>query len=68
MEVSQIYEFVNNATKEAIGDSAVLAENLSNIVDVGNIGVTTNQQMIEAERSLRMWNYFNSVYKDVDSV
>ena len=34
----------------------------------GNIGVTTNQQMIEAERSLRMWNYFNSVYKDVDSV
>ena len=36
MEVSQIYEFVNNATKEAIGDSAVLAENLSNIVDVGN--------------------------------
>lgn len=34
----------------------------------GNIGVTTNQQMIEAERSLRMWNYFNSVYKDIDSV
>lgn len=34
----------------------------------GNIGVTTNQQMIEAERSIRMWNYFNSVYKDVDSV
>ena len=34
----------------------------------GNIGVTTNQQMVEAERSLRMWNYFNSVYKDIDSV
>lgn len=34
----------------------------------GNIGVTTNQQMIEAERSIRMWNYFNSVYKDIDSV
>ena len=34
----------------------------------GNIGVTTNQQMIEAERSIRMWNYFNSVYKDMDSV
>ena len=24
--------------------------------------------MIEAERSIRMWNYFNSVYKDIDSV
>ena len=34
----------------------------------GNIGVTTNQQMIESERSIRMWNYFNSVYKDIDSV
>lgn len=35
MEVKQVYEFVNNATKEAIGDSAVLEEDLSNVVDVG---------------------------------
>lgn len=27
----------------------------------GNIGVTTSQQMIEAERELYMWNYFYSV-------
>nr|DAH26613.1 MAG TPA: major capsid protein [Caudoviricetes sp.] len=35
MEVSQIYQFVNNATQEAIGQSDLLAEDLSNIVDVG---------------------------------
>ena len=35
MEVKQVYEFVNDATKEAIGDSAVLAEDLSNVIDIG---------------------------------
>lgn len=35
MEVSQVYSFVNSATSETIGDSVVLAEDLSNIVDVG---------------------------------
>lgn len=32
----------------------------------GNIGVTTSQQMIESERSLWVWNFFqNVVFKDV---
>lgn len=35
MEIKQIYEIVNNATRETIGDSALLTEDLSNIVDVG---------------------------------
>ena len=35
MEVSQIYQFVNAAALETIGDSVVLSEDLSNIVDVG---------------------------------
>lgn len=35
MEISQIYEAVNTATQEAIGDSALVSENLGNIVDVG---------------------------------
>ena len=35
----------------------------------GNIGVTTSQQMIEAERELNMWNYFYSVvFPSVDKV
>ena len=35
MEIKQVYEIVNTATSEVIGDSAVVAEDLSNIVDVG---------------------------------
>jgi len=35
----------------------------------GNIGVTTSQQMIESERNLWMWNFFDEiVYPDVDRV
>lgn len=35
MEMNQIYQVVNNATKETIGDTAVVNEDLSNIVDIG---------------------------------
>lgn len=35
----------------------------------GNIGVTTSQQLLQAERDLWMWNYFNDVvFPDVDRV
>ena len=35
----------------------------------GNIGVTTSQQMIESERALWMWNFFqNVVFPDIDRV
>jgi len=35
MEVSQVYEFVNNAAQESIGSSVLLNEDLTNVVDVG---------------------------------
>ena len=34
----------------------------------GNIGVTTSQQMLEAELKLRAYRFFERVYKDVDSI
>lgn len=34
----------------------------------GNIGVTTTQQMLESERQLNMWIFFEHVYQDIDSV
>lgn len=34
----------------------------------GNIGVTTTQTMIEQEREIWQWNYFNMVFTDMDSV
>lgn len=36
MEIRQVYEFVNAATSEVIGDSVVVAEDLSNVVDIGD--------------------------------
>lgn len=32
----------------------------------GNIGVTTNQEMLEEERKLWTWNFYNYVFADVD--
>lgn len=36
MEVKQIYEIMNNITSELLGDTAVVAEDLSNIVEIGH--------------------------------
>lgn len=36
MKVEQIYELVNGATSEVIGESAVVNEDLSNLVDIGD--------------------------------
>ena len=35
MQITQIYDFVNTATQEALGETTVVAEDLSNIVDIG---------------------------------
>lgn len=35
MEIIQVYQFVNTAASEVIGDSVIVAEDLSNVVDVG---------------------------------
>ena len=35
MEVNQIYQILNTATTEVLGDSVIVNEDLSNIVDVG---------------------------------
>ena len=36
MEIKQVYQFVNDAVGEVIGDTALVAEDLSNVVDIGN--------------------------------
>ncbi|WP_443699222.1 hypothetical protein [Pseudomonas sp.] len=42
MKVNQIYALVNQATNEMLGESAVLAEDLSNIVDIGKAVINTD--------------------------
>lgn len=34
----------------------------------GNIGVTTSQQMLQSERELWMWSFFNTVFEDIDKM
>lgn len=34
----------------------------------GNIGVTTSQQMLQSERELWQWNFFETVFADVDKI
>lgn len=35
MEIKQVYQFVNDAVSEIIGDTVIVAEDLSNVVDIG---------------------------------
>lgn len=34
----------------------------------GNIGVTTSQQMLESEIALWQWNFYKSVFEDIDDI
>ena len=36
MEVKQIYELMNTVTNEVLGKENIVAEDLSNVVDIGN--------------------------------
>lgn len=42
MNIKQVYEFVNGATQEALGDSIIVAEDLSNIVAIGEAVFNAN--------------------------
>lgn len=42
MEIAQVYNLVNSASAEVIGDSAVLNEDLTNVVDIGNSIINTD--------------------------
>lgn len=34
---------------------------------IGNIGVTTNQKLVQEERALWIWNYFDQIFNDIDN-
>ena len=38
------------------------------LIRTGNIGVTTSQQMLESEIALWEWNFFDTVFNDVDTI
>lgn len=48
MTVNQVAEFVNTVTSEVVGESGILAENLSNVVDVGVSVLNGGDNMVDA--------------------
>ena len=42
MKVKQIYELMNSVTNEVLGESAVLSEDLTNVVDIGTSIINSN--------------------------
>ena len=57
-----------NGTDDRKDDSVKASNEVETTTRSGNIGVTTTQQMLFAERDLWVWNFFDQVYKDIDSV
>lgn len=57
-----------NGTDNRKDDSVRASNEVETTTRSGNIGVTTTQQMLSAERELWLWNFFDQVYKDIDSV
>lgn len=43
MEVTQIYDLTNQITKEVLGETAVVNNDLSNVVDIGETVINANQ-------------------------
>lgn len=64
-DVVNIYD--TNSTSEDTSKTSSIDEG-ETIHRLGNIGVTTTQRMIEDERSVWEWNFFNKVFRDINKV
>lgn len=61
-------ETINRGTSDRKDDSVRASNEVETTTRSGNIGVTTTQQMLSADRELWKWNYFDQIYRDIDSV
>ena len=57
-----------NLTDTETGTDTTAGENTRRLTRTGNIGTNTFQNLIQQERNLWMYNFFEQVFKDVDSV
>lgn len=58
----------NKLEVDTAGSEVITVQNERTLTRSGNIGVTTSQQMIQSERDLWQWNFFESVFNDLDDV
>lgn len=58
----------NNSNSNTITSNNGVEENTQKLKRSGNIGVTTSAQMIKENLDLWKWNFYNSIFKDIDSI
>lgn len=67
--VEHTRDLTNEGTTKNITNGSNKNEVNRNLTVSGNIGVTTNQEMVKSELMLRFdWKYFDLIYSDVDNV
>ena len=65
-EVTSNTKLTNDSEQNTEGEKDTIDKHTGRIH--GNIGVTTSQQMLQAELEIRMYDFFESVYQDIDKV
>lgn len=55
-------------TDTETGTDTTAGDNTRKLTRIGNIGTNTFQNLLQQERNLWMYNFFEQVFKDVDSV
>lgn len=58
----------NSSNSNTITSNNGVEDNTHNLKRSGNIGVTTSAQMINENINLWKWNFYNSIFKDIDSI
>lgn len=58
----------NTSTTETTTNNTGTTTNNKTLTRSGNIGATTSQQMIESERELWNWYFFDIVFRDIDKM
>lgn len=73
-DTNKLYGF-NSTTAQPSGEQQTVETGNTFVVDEGrtttrhgNIGVTTTQQMLQSERDLWVWHYFDRVFDDIDKI
>ena len=61
-------ETVVTGDRDMKDDSVKAGNEVETTERAGNIGVTTTQAMLSAEREAWKWNFFDQVYRDIDAV
>ena len=70
MKVTQLYTLINNVTREILGDTAVVNEDLSNVVDIGKAVFEENlslKSLFDNLPLIERTNIINIVLKDVSN-